>query len=137
MTCFFLPKLADKYGRLTVYRTTIILTLPLFFILNLSHSIGYLFFVMFMLGVALIGRFTCGFVLLTESVPKKNQSIIGGLFAVSDCIATLYITFLLRYVTNNALTIIWIGFGLNFVAAVLSFFLVESPEWMASVGAET
>lgn len=102
LTCLFLPAIGDKYGRLTVYRMTIIGTLPLFLILNLGKQLVSIYFVTFMLGIALIGRFTCGFVLLTECIPKRHQAIVGGAFAVSDTIATLYVTFFLRYVSNDA-----------------------------------
>ena len=71
LACLFLPRISDKYGRLIVYRTTIFLTIPLFLIMNLTKSITGLYFVTFMLGIALLGRFTCAFVLLTECNLKR------------------------------------------------------------------
>jgi len=59
---------------------------------------------------------------------------VGVAFAVGDVVVTLYVTLLLRYVTNLASTLVWIGFAINCTAFILSFWLVESPTWMASVG---
>ena len=101
LACLLLPRLSDKYGRLIVLRTTIYCTLPLFLILNLAESLGAIYFVNFFLGIALIGRNFSGFVLLTESLPKHRQALIGGLLGVGDVSATLYVTFLVRYVTAN------------------------------------
>jgi len=53
---------------------------------------------------------------------------------IGDVVATLYITFFLRYISNDAFTIIWIGFSLNIVAFIMSFWIVESPVWLVSVG---
>ncbi len=103
------------------------MTLPLYLILNLSSHIGAIYIANFFLGVALMGRFACSFILLTESVPKENQALVGAAFAVGDVIVTLYITFLLRYATQNTSTLIWIGFAINCVSVVLSFWIVESP----------
>ena len=88
----------------------------------------------FYLGMGLIGRFTCGFVLLTESLAKKDQALGGTASMIGDVVATLYITFFLRYISNDAFTIIWIGFSLNIVAFIMSFWIVESPVWLVSVG---
>ena len=81
-------------------------------------------------------RFTCGFVLITESAPKKQQNFVGVAFAVGDVVVTLYITFLLRYATNDASTIVWLGLAINCVAFILVLWLVDSPTWMASLGHE-
>ena len=61
---------------------------------------------------------------------------MGAAFAVGDVIVTLYVTFILRYITQDARTLIWIGFVINIVAVVLSFWVVESPVWLVSVGRE-
>ena len=71
LACLFLPAIGDKYGRLTVYRVALFSTIPVLFLLNLSKDIGSIYISMFCLGVALIGRFTCGFCLITESAPKN------------------------------------------------------------------
>lgn len=58
------------------------------------------------------------------------------MFAFLDTIATLYITALLRLVTNDARTITWIGIAINIVAFIMVLFLTESPTWLAALGHE-
>ena len=53
---------------------------------------------------------------------------------VGDGIATLYVTFFLRYISKDITIIIWIGLVLNILACIMSFFTVESPIWLLSVG---
>ena len=53
---------------------------------------------------------------------------------VGDVVATLYICFFLRYISNDAFHIIWIGFALNIVAVIGAVLLVESPAWLVSAG---
>lgn len=56
----------------------------------------------FFLGFGLIGRFACGYLLFTESVPEKLQSTLGTFFMAADVVATLYVTFFIRYISNDA-----------------------------------
>lgn len=127
IACFFLPVLGDKYGRFSVYIVTTILQIPLFVVTNLTTSLAPVYVITFYFGVALIGRFTCGFVLMTECLCKKHRALVGTALLTGDAAATLYVTFLLRVVTNNAQTIIWIGLSLNVASVLLSYFNVESP----------
>ena len=55
---------------------------------------------------------------------------------ISDVVANLYICFFLRYISSDALKIIWIGFALNVLGVILAYFLVESPAWLLSVHRE-
>lgn len=133
-SCFIVPALGDKYGRWLVWLITIICQLPLYFGANLTSYISVVYITTFYLGMGLIGRFACGFVLFTESLPKAYQSMMGAMYAVGDIFATYYITFFLRYISNDANTLIWIGFAINILACICGFFLVESPAWLLSSG---
>lgn len=55
---------------------------------------------------------------------------------ICDVVATLYITFFIRYISNDASILVWVGFSLNILSFILSFFVVESPIWLVSVGRE-
>ena len=134
LSCFFVPQLGDKYGRHFVWAVTVALQIPLYIGANFTSYIGVVYVMCFYLGMGLIGRFACGFVLLTESFPKKYQAIVGTVSMVGDAAATLWITLLLRYVSNDANNMVWIGFGFNILATTMSFFLVDSPSWYVSVG---
>ena len=134
ISCFIIPSMGDKYGRLQVFVATIFLQLPLYLLAIFTDNIGVVYFACFYLGMGLIGRFTCGFVLLTESLPKKHQMMGGTISMIGDVVATLYVTFYLRYISNNVNSLIWVGFSLNIVAFIMTFWIVESPAWLVSVG---
>ena len=72
LSCFFAPQLGDKYGRFITWWVTITLQLPLYIMAIFSTHIGVVYISCFYLGMGLIGRFACGFVMLTESLPKRH-----------------------------------------------------------------
>jgi hypothetical protein len=86
----------------------------------------------FYIGLGLVGRFACGFILLTEVTPSKHQAAVGTAFMTLDIMATLYVTVFLKFVSNNANYIVWIGFGMNALTVMGSYWLVESPCWLVS-----
>ena len=69
LSCMILPVFADTFGRYSVYLVTITLQLPIYVLNNTAKTLIPEYIVSFLLGVALLGRFTAGFILLLESVP--------------------------------------------------------------------
>jgi len=53
---------------------------------------------------------------------------------VGDVVATMYITFFIRYISVDVHTLIWIGLSLNVLVVGLGIFLIESPAWLLSSG---
>lgn len=53
---------------------------------------------------------------------------------VGDVVATLYITIFIRFISNDCSILIWVGLGLNCAAIISGYFIVESPEWLMSIG---
>lgn len=134
VACFFLPFLGDQFGRYKVYIVCSIIQLPLYILANTTHNLAILYILTFYLGVCLIGRFTCGFVLFNECINLKDQFVYGTILLTGDCAATLYITFFLRFISNDIHIIIWIGFGLNIFSVITAYWTLESPAWLLSVG---
>jgi hypothetical protein len=87
----------------------------------------------FWIGVGLIGRFTTGFVLLTEVLPKRHKAVWGTMMMVGDTAATLYITAYLA-INPDATFMVWLGFAFNIISFIGIYFLTESPAWLVSVG---
>lgn len=48
--------------------------------------------------------------------------------------ATFYITLFIRYISVNISALIWVGFGLNVLCVICSYWLIESPAWLLSIG---
>ena len=132
--CLVLPALADKFGRFSIYIVTVIFQLPLYVACNMAQTIMFQYITSFYYGFAMIGRFTAGFVLLTESTSNKHKAFIGAALATGDVATSLYITFYLRYISKNMNTLVWVGLFINLMVVFASYWTVESPSWLASVG---
>ena len=65
---------------------------------------------------------------------NKNKAVVGTTLLTMDVMATLYVTFYLRFIDISVKPIIWIGFSLNIISLIASFWNVESPAWLLSVG---
>jgi FtsH-binding integral membrane protein len=88
----------------------------------------------FYIGVISIGRFVNGYILLTELVPERHQSIVGALLLTGDTMMILYLTFYYRYISRDAFYLNWIGLILLVVCTIVTMFLIpESPQWLISV----
>ena len=58
----------------------------------------------------------------------------GTLMCIGDSIATMYVTFYLRFISNNVHGLIWAGFTINIVSVIAAFWMIESPAWLISAG---
>ena len=132
--CFFLPVLGDVYGRYNVFMVVSFLQLPLYIANYFAQSIAVLYIVCFFFGLALVGRFTCAFVLLTESLCERHKVLAGTFMLTMDAMATMYVTFYLRFISVNYSTLIIIGFALNLVSFIGNLFSRENPAWLLEVG---
>lgn len=65
---------------------------------------------------------------------KKHKAIVGTALLSGDVAATLYITFYLRFISNDIHPLIWIGFVLNVLAVIACYWMVGSPSWLVAIG---
>ena len=107
--------------------------LPIYFFAISTPYLSTVYVLCFWLGVALIGRFTCGFVLLTELVHEKYATFVGTALMIGDAAAILYLTFYYRFISSNSIPTIWTGFILNVVTFIAAFWIPESPRWLVSM----
>jgi MFS family permease len=72
LSCLFIPRLGDLYGRKPIYLTAIIMQIPVYAICAWSKSLTVVYVGAFALGPTIIGRMSCGFFLLMEQVPQRH-----------------------------------------------------------------
>ena len=95
-----------------------------------SKSLWVIYVFIFYLGVSLIGRWTCGFVMLTELIPEKYQTFAATALMTGDSAATLYLTFYYRFISKNSYPIFWVALALNVVSFIAAFWIPESIDWL-------
>lgn len=130
--CLFLPIASDKFGRWPVLQWTAALQIPLYLLALLTRNLAVIYFLCFYVGVALIGKFAAGFVLLTEILPSRYVAYGQTAFCCGDTAANLYLTFYYRFISRNSYPTLWFTLILNLVTVVLFCFVPESPAWLAS-----
>ena len=64
--CMFLPRLGDLYGRKPVFLISMLIQSPVMLSLTFTRSMPLIYFEAFIIGVCIIGRMSCGFLLLME-----------------------------------------------------------------------
>ena len=82
--CMFIPRLGDLYGRKPVYLISMIMQSPCLLICCLTNSLPFLYFTILIFGASIIGRMSCGFLLLMEHVPRASQPKIGGVLMITE-----------------------------------------------------
>lgn len=70
--CLIIPRLGDLYGRKPVYLGSMIVQGPVLLIVCLTDNLKLLYVVVFIFGASIIGRMSCGFLLLMEHVPREK-----------------------------------------------------------------
>ena len=88
----------------------------------------------FVFGFSIAGRYTIGFVLCTEQVPKNFRVQLGLLINLADAAVILYITIYLKF-NQNWVYLQIVGIIVNFVGAIACcMFVQESPVYLLSKG---
>lgn len=84
-----------------------------------ATNIVLIYFSMFYAGLISIGRFSNGYILLTELVPEKKQSIVGPFLLSMDVIVVLYLTIYYKYICKDTAPLYYIGLALNVICMFL------------------
>ena len=69
--CLFIPRIGDLYGRKPIYLASMIVQSPIIIILIINTNMPVMYTLVAVFGMSIIGRMSCGFLLLMEHVPRK------------------------------------------------------------------
>ena len=72
IACLFVPRLGDLLGRKPVFCFCLALQAPTIFICAFMTQLKYVYIGCFFFGVCIIGRMSCGFLLMMELVPNHH-----------------------------------------------------------------
>lgn len=101
VSCIFIPRLADIYGRkwplLASASASFAFYLGLILSRNLNLSIGLLFF----MGCCCTGKVGTSYVLLLELVPARSVTFIGTIVMFLDGSTMIWISLYFRYVSKE------------------------------------
>lgn len=84
----------------------------------------------FLLGPCVCGRMACGFLLLIEMVPKKNQAWVGAAVMIAEGFCGIIWTAYFVLISRNAFYFIWFCVALTVIALVGTLYIVESPRYL-------
>ena len=84
LSCLIIPRLGDLYGRKPLYVFALVLQIPVYILACVFNHMVPIYVVAFFLGPCVTGRMACGFLLLLEMVPSRNQSWVGASLMVAE-----------------------------------------------------
>ncbi|TNV80510.1 hypothetical protein FGO68_gene767 [Halteria grandinella] len=126
----WLPRLADVFGRRTVYLYSMIGHFVFFGAIILSHSRVLTTVLMFLLGMSSVGRATVGYLYMMELSPLKQQTTIGTLLQIFNTFVTIFACFFFYYISKQWQWFEIIGLVINLIVIVCVVFMPESPKYL-------
>lgn len=122
--------MGDLYGRKPLYVFALILQLPVYLMACFFTKLIPIYVVAFFLGPCVTGRMACGFLLLLEMVPKRNQAWVGASLMVAEGSCQIIWTIYFVWISRNAFYFIYFTVGLNVVAVIGCVYICESPRYL-------
>lgn len=74
----------------------------------------------------------CGFLLMMELVPTKNQAAVGAALMVAEGSVQIVWTVYFVFISPNAVPFLWFITLLNVITAIVCLWIVESPRYLYS-----
>lgn len=130
LSCLFVPRMGDLYGRKPLYVFALLLQIPVYILAALFTKLIPIYVMAFLLGPCVTGRMACGFLLLLEMVPKRNQAWVGAALMVAEGSCQIIWTIYFVFINRNAFYFIYFTVGLNVVAVLGCFYICESPRYL-------
>ena len=70
VACLFVPRLGDLWGRKPIFCFSLAFQAPLIYMVVFVTTLKYIYIACFFFGMCIIGRMSCGFLLMMELVPN-------------------------------------------------------------------
>jgi MFS family permease len=102
--CIILSPLADHRGRKGVFLASVFMQFIvwiLILIIKVTELYFVIYFLCFLFGLDIAGRYTVGYVYLTESMPKAYRARVGLLLDLSEALIMAWICLYFKIVSKD------------------------------------
>lgn len=130
----FVPRLSDLYGRRVVFMISMTFHFLVYSGIILSHNFTLTIVLMFLLGMASVGRATIGYLYLIDMTPVKQQTMTGTSLLAVNTTCAVFACLYFHYISKQWQWFYLVGVAFNLVSVVATYFLPESPKYLHSQG---
>lgn len=133
--CLVLPSYADTHGRRPLFLGLVGFQLIVWLLMILVTDLKLFYVLVFLFGVCVTGRFTIGFILYQETLPKYCQAKMAITMNICDGAGVIFSTFYFAFLSKNWMILQLMAIALNFVGLVANcIFRQESPRFLMTQG---
>ena len=133
LSAVFLPRLSDIYGRKKVFMFSLLLQTLAMIGMYASRDLNLTTVMMFIFGMAAVGRTSIGFLYLMELLPTNRQVLVGTTLHLNNALVGVLGCLYFWKISKNWL---WLEIfaGLLGVLSIIGayFWLPESPKYLVS-----
>ncbi len=130
ISCLFIPRLADLYGRRWPYIISMWVQVLAFVGLMVCKNIMGTLSLILLFGLCGGGRSTVGFLYLMELVPRKDKKYTGTLTSAFDSFVYTVTGFFFWFMCKDTFYLLFMCAIGNFLVAIGVIFVPESPEYL-------
>ena len=99
-TLFFLPRLADRYGRIWVWRGGMVAQLIAYTIILFTHNLNVMIGAIGLIGACSTARCNVGFVVMLEYLPSSKHALIGSTVWITETVVGMIGVFYFTFVSD-------------------------------------
>jgi MFS family permease len=133
LSAVFLPRLSDIYGRKKIFMFSIVLQSFAMLGMYLSKDLNLTTSMMFIFGMAAVGRTSISFLYLMELMPTNRQVLIGTILHVNNAAVGVFGCLYFWKISKNWLWLEIFAGSMGLLSAVAALILMpESPKFLIS-----
>ena len=134
VTMMWLPRFADKKGRKPMYTLGMILNAVVYTVMMVQSNFYATWVCIFLFGCINSMRTAVGFIYLQEMIPARVQTSVTTLLFIIDGLVYTFQVIYYWQISKYSIYLLWTGYAIAVIGAVIPFFLPESPVFYLSLG---
>ncbi|CDW82353.1 solute carrier family member 5 [Stylonychia lemnae] len=132
VSCIFVPRLSDLYGRKWPVLISSIASVAIYTGLILSRNINLSIALFFLLGLGCTGKSSTLYVYMLELVPSNRQTYVGTYMLFADGSTMILLSLYFRFISNDWFWFQLYGVIATGVSTAACFIIPESPKFYVS-----